>query len=275
MDAKPAGMSSHGVDEDVLVYDNMTAGARVKAGTVPALVGNLTRHDVFDGDFSRIFLTTYKSFTTAQNLFSCLVDRFEDKQEEERIGHMKAAIQLRVINVLKQWLVSFWMEPSDDESTHLLLRMKLFVGQRIVMVDKKMADQLVICIDSHLSGNAHTHLITSQKPLINPPKPLLPRKLKKLELLKINAVEMARQLTTMESHMFGKVRISELANQTWQKKAQPGESERAPNVRALIRYSNQLSNWVGSLILEHSDLKKRALVIGHLIQVADVRVYIF
>lgn len=75
----------------------------------------------------------------------------------------------------------------------------------------------------------------------------------------------------MESHMFGKVQRDELLNKNWQKKDSSTTPELAPNIRALIRYSNQLSNWVGALILTESDLKKRTQVVGHLINVANVR----
>lgn len=260
--------------DDRMIYDEATL--TVKAGTLPALVENLTRHDILNVAFNRAILTTYKSFTTAQEFFACLIDRFKAKpdiglnntQLAEWIEHTKAPIQLRVINILKQWLVSFWMEPNDDTARQLLLRIKSFVQQNIVVVDETLAGQLVGYIESHISGNTHTTL--SQAPIMNAPKPLLPKKLQKIEFLKVNAIELARQLTAMESCMFGKVHIRELANQSWQKKASPSCPEQAPNVRALIRYSNQLSNWVGALVLEQSDLKKRALVIGHLILIADV-----
>lgn len=77
----------------------------------------------------------------------------------------------------------------------------------------------------------------------------------------------------MESFMFGKFRPDQLLNKSWQKRQTslaltPGPT---PNVRALIRYSNQLSNLVGMLILEEPNLKKRTHIIGHLINVANVR----
>src|SRR5690606_27899852 len=48
----------------------------VKGGTLPALVEQLTRHDKLDAGFTDTFLLTYKSFTTARELFELLVRRF-------------------------------------------------------------------------------------------------------------------------------------------------------------------------------------------------------
>jgi hypothetical protein len=73
--------------------------------------------------------------------------------------------------------------------------------------------------------------------------------------------------------MFGKVQPVELLNKSRQKRqgCSASSPEPVPNIRALIRYSNRLSNWVAVLILAESDLKKRTQIIRHLINVANVR----
>ncbi|KGO75126.1 Guanine-nucleotide dissociation stimulator CDC25 [Penicillium italicum] len=60
----------------------------------------------------------------------------------------------------------------------------------------------------------------------------------------------ARQLTIMKARMFGKIQGVKLSNKNWQKKEprySSSKSELAPNIRALIRCSNQFFNWVGGL----------------------------
>ena len=89
----------------------------------------------------------------------------------------------------------------------------------------------------------------------------------KLQFLKIDAREIARQLTLMESCIFGKVQPNELMHKNWQRRE---SQDVAPNVRALIQFFNQLSGWVGALVLAESDLKPRTQVIGHFINVANV-----
>jgi son of sevenless-like protein len=94
--------------------------------------------------------------------------------------------------------------------------------------------------------------------------------MKKLKFLDIDATEFARQLTIIESRLYGKIKPTECLNKTWQKKLAPGESDPASNVKALILHSNQLTNWVAQMILTQQDVKRRVIVIKHFVNVADV-----
>lgn len=248
----------------------------VRAGTLAALVENLTRHDKLDGSFNRIFFTTYKYFTSGAELVELLIDRFDCSpptlnatQKAEWSTQTKPLIQLRVINVLKQWLEHFWNEPKGIDTDRNLRILQSFAKRATDATETSATQQLLTIIQRRLAGfDCKRRSLSS---ISTPPKPILPRKLDKLQFLKIDATEIARQLTIMESHMFGKVQRDELLNKNWQKKDSSTTPELAPNIRALIRYSNQLSNWVGALILTESDLKKRTQVVGHLINVANVR----
>lgn len=94
--------------------------------------------------------------------------------------------------------------------------------------------------------------------------------MKKLKFLDIDVLEFARQLTVIESRLYGKIKPTECLNKTWQKKVADGEPEPAPNVKALILHSNQMTNWVAEMILAQTDVKKRVVVIKHFVAVADV-----
>jgi son of sevenless len=59
--------------EDDLAYD---VKGQVKGGTLDALIERLTRHDMMDSTFNSTFLLTFKSFTTAEDLFSKLKGRY-------------------------------------------------------------------------------------------------------------------------------------------------------------------------------------------------------
>ncbi len=102
------------------------------------------------------------------------------------------------------------------------------------------------------------------------PAPIMPKNMKKLKFLDIDVTEFARQLTVIESRLYGKIKPTECLNKTWQKKVADGEPEPAPNVKALILHSNQMTNWVAEMILAQSDVKKRVVVIKHFVSVADV-----
>lgn len=262
--------------ESILYENNETIGA-VRAGTLEALVDNLTRPDKLDAAFNRAFLTTYSYFTSGEDVLQLLMERFDclppetlnPTQAEEWLSETKPVIQLRVVNVLRQWLESFWMEPSGPETHRNLLKLHLFVSES-VSNEASAVQQLLEIIRCRLSGVER--LKRSQPSFSSAPKPILPRKLDKLQFLKIDATEIARQLTLMEASVFAKVQPTELLNKNWQKKESADVATPAPNVRELIRYFNQLSSWVGAVIIAESDLKKRTQVIGHLVNVANVRI---
>ncbi|CAI7629879.1 unnamed protein product [Penicillium viridicatum] len=217
----------------------------VRAGTLAALVENLTRHDKLDGSFNRIFLTTYRHFTSGAELLELLIDRFDCSPPILNATQATECIDTdRNLRILQ----SFAKRATDATETSATQQLLTIIQRRLAGFD---------CKRRSLSS------------ISTPPKPILPRKLDKLQFLKIDATEIARQLTIVEAHMFGKVQRDELLNKNWQKKEGSSAPELAPNIRALIRYSNQLSNWVGALILAESDLKKRTQVVGHLVNVAN------
>ncbi|KAL3468181.1 ras guanine nucleotide exchange factor domain-containing protein [Aspergillus heterothallicus] len=250
----------------------------VKAGTLEGLVHNLTRPDKLDASFNRTFLTTYNYFTSGPELVQHLLHRFEcpppttlsPSEASEWAAKPQPLVQLRVVNILRQWLETFWAEPTSPETHRNLLTLQLFAAHLAPTSDFSAAQQqLLELIRCHLTGAERRK--RSQPSISNPPKPILPRKLTKLQFLKIDPKEIARQLTLIESSMFAKVQLRELMHKSWQKKdeGQDGLGPRAPNVRGLIRFFNQLSSWIGALILAESDLKTRTQVIGHLVNVAS------
>lgn len=95
----------------------------------------------------------------------------------------------------------------------------------------------------------------------------------KLQFLDVNMVEFAQQLTIVESRLFGKIKASKCLNKMWQKKVAEGEPNLAPNIKALILHSKQMTNWVAGMILEQLDVKKRVDVINHFISIANISAY--
>lgn len=259
--------SDHIESHEKIIYDHDGSIEIVKAGTLGALVENLTRHDKLDAFFNRTFLTTYKYFISTSGLIDLLVTRFDSSPSSEA-DTTRALVRVRVFNIFKQWLEHFWTEPKCPETDEILLKLREFTSRATAATETSAVAQLFGIIQRRMAGMSR--MKTSRPSISNPPKPILPRKLDKLLFLKIDAKELARQLTIMEAHIFRKIQPSELLNKTWQKKENFAGLALAPNIRALIRYSNQLSNWVGALILAESDIKKRAQVIGHLVNIANV-----
>ncbi|KXG47848.1 Guanine-nucleotide dissociation stimulator CDC25 [Penicillium griseofulvum] len=263
--------------EGEVFYDNKGDLPILKCGTLAGLVEHLTRHDKLDASFNNTFLLTYRSFTTATELFEMLVQRFNIQppfglnQDELQmwIDRKQKPIRFRVVNILKSWFDHFWMEPNDELHMDLLRRVHNFTNDSIATTKTPGTPTLLAVIEQRLRGQDTTvkRLVPTQSTAA--PTPIIPKNMKKLKFLDIDPTEFARQLTIIESRLYSKIRPTECLNKTWQKKVGPDEPEPSPHVKALILHSNQLTNWVAEMILTQGDVKKRVVVIKHFVNVAD------
>jgi son of sevenless-like protein len=264
--------------ENDLSWDFKVTPPAVKGGSLIALVEQLTRHDKLDANFNNTFLLTYRSFTSARELFELIVQRFNTQPpeglsqadyEQWRDRKLKP-IRFRVVNILRSWLDSFWMEDYNEESKQLLRDLHDFATQTIKASETPGVGSLTSLIDQRISGKDLGGRRMVQTVNQNTPAPIMPKNMKKLKFLDIDVLEFARQLTIIESRLYGKIKSTECLNKTWQKKVGEGEPEPAPNVKALILHSNQMTNWVAEMILSQTDVRKRVVVIKHFVAVADV-----
>jgi len=264
--------------EGEIAYDMKVNPPQLRGGTLTGLVEQLTRHDRLDSHFNNTFLLTYRSFTTASELFEMLVKRFSIQppyrlaQEDYQtwVDKKQKPIRFRVVNILKSWFDNYWMENNDQAGNHLLSRVYSFAKDSIATTGTPGSGPLMTVVEQRLRGQD-----TRAKRLVltlntSTPVPIMPKNMKKLKFLDIDATEFARQLTIIESRLYGKIKPTECLNKTWQKKVSPDDPEPAANVKALILHSNQLTNWVAEMILTQSDVKKRVVVIKHFVSVADV-----
>ncbi|RMZ77626.1 hypothetical protein DV738_g4323, partial [Chaetothyriales sp. CBS 135597] len=261
-----------------VTYDMKASTAQVKAGTLMGLVEQLTRHDRSDTTYINTFLLTYRSFTTAEELFQLLVARFNIqapnglKMEEYKIWEDKKQkpVRFRVVNTLKSWLETYWMEDNDADSQALLNKIGNFTTNTMESIKIAGQVQIVNLVNQRLKGedtSAKKMVFMANSPA---PSPILPKNMKKLKFLDIVALEFARQLTIMESKLYSRIKAVEFLDKTWQKKNTKGHGQDpAPNVKALILHSNQLTNWVAEMILQHPEVKKRVAVIKHFVAIAE------
>ncbi|OLN81553.1 Cell division control protein 25 [Colletotrichum chlorophyti] len=264
-------------NENDLSWDNKLQPPVVKGGTLEALVEQLTRHDKLDSNFNNTFLLTYRSFTTAQDLFRLLVNRFgiqppeglSQSDFEAWRDRKQKLIRFRVVNILKSWFDNFWMEEHNEESKQLIRDVYTFARDTVKSTETPGSAPLMSVLDQRLGGQQAGARRMVQNLNQNTPSPIMPKNMKKLKFLDIDVTEFARQLTIIESRLYGKIKPTECLNKTWQKKVGEGEPEPAPNVKALILHSNQMTNWVAEMILAQMDVKKRVIVIKHFVAVAD------
>jgi son of sevenless-like protein len=264
--------------EDDISYDTKVQPPVLKGGTLLALVEQLTRHDKLDSSFNNTFLLTYRSFTTARELFEYLVMRFQIQPPEGLApgdyeiwrDRKQKPIRFRVVNILKSWFDNFWMEDQSEETKALIRDVYTFARDTVKTTETPGSGPLMTVLEQRLRGQDTTakRLVLTLNP--STPQPIMPKNMKKLKFLDIDVTEFARQLTIVESKLYGKIKPTECLNKTWQKKVAEGDPEPAPNVKALILHSNQLTNWVAEMILTQLDVKKRVVVIKHFVLVADV-----
>ncbi|KAL2797626.1 ras guanine nucleotide exchange factor domain-containing protein [Aspergillus keveii] len=263
--------------EGEVFYDTKSDVPALKCGTLAGLVEHLTRHDKPDPSFNSTFLLTYRSFTTAAELFEMIMQRFNIQppfglnadEMQMWVDRKQKPIRFRVVNILKTWFENYWMEPNDESHMQLLERAHSFTKDSIATTKTPGSSQLLTVIEQRLRGQDTTvkRLVPTQA--TPAPTPIIPKNMKKLKFLDIDPTEFARQLTIIESRLYSKIRPTECLNKTWQKKVGPDEPEPAANVKALILHSNQLTNWVAEMILNQSDVKKRVVVIKHFVNIAD------
>ena len=264
--------------EGEISYDTKVNPPQLRGGTLIALVEQLTRHDRLDSPFNNTFLLTYRSFTTASELFELLVKRFSiqpprgisEEDYKTWVDKKQKPIRFRVVNILKSWFDHYWIENSDPVNDQLLRRVYSFAQESIATTSTPGSGSLMTAVEQRLKGqetNAKKMVFT---PSASIPTPIVPKNLKKIKFLDIDATEFARQLTIIESRLYGKIKPTECLNKTWQKKVTLEEPDLAPNVKSLILHSNQLTNWVAEMILTQSDFRKRVVVIKHFVSIADV-----
>ncbi|CAN8096899.1 unnamed protein product [Discula destructiva] len=263
--------------EHELAWDFKPNPPQIRGGSLMALAEQLTRHDKLDANFNNTFLLTYRSFTTARELFELLVHRFGIQPPEGLTpadfevwrGRKQSPIRFRVVNILKNWFETFWMEDSQEEETKTLIRdVYNFARDTVKSTETPGSAPLMAVLDQRMSGrDVGRRLIQTQNQPT--PTPIMPKNMKKLKFLDIDPTEFARQLTIIESRLYGKIKPTECLNKRWQKKPGEGEPNPAPNIKALIDHSNQMTNWVAEMILAQGDVKKRVVVIKHFVSVGD------
>lgn len=248
---------------------------KVKGGTLVALVERASRHDMLDSNLISTFLLTYPSLTSASELFNQLVRRFTVQPPsglapadfEIWTEKKQKLIRVRVLSILKMWLEQNWMEGLDDASRELLKKMQTF-AKDVMLPQLGGTQQVLTLIDLRLRGQEPEMKRMILNMVSQPPQPILPKHMKKLKFLDIDATEFARQLTIIESKSYGKLKAAECLSKGWSKQPNGGPDP-AENIRAIIMQSNRLTNWVAEMILTQTEVRKRVIVIKHFIAVAE------
>ncbi|KAL4249703.1 hypothetical protein ABKN59_006142 [Abortiporus biennis] len=260
-DSLPWFLRPHYDSSEILIEPD----GKVRAGTKEALVERLTRHEKGDPTYVEHFLITFKSFMTVDELFDLLVKRFWIQPpscltpaESEQWQKLKQrVIQARVLNTFKSLITD--EDLLEEEDKHIYVSLRNFLCQDEV-IGMPAAKQLLPLL-SRLESNKGL-IKTRMHHVAVAPVPIVPRS-KNIKLEDIDPLEIARQLTILESRTFKKITPTE----TLRRAREP----RIPsdNISASIKLTNQIQYWIIECILSRSDNKKRAAIVKHVIHVAD------
>ncbi|KAI7872904.1 ras guanine nucleotide exchange factor domain-containing protein [Spinellus fusiger] len=244
----------------------------VKGGTIQALIQRLTQHDQLDSKFINTFLLTYRSFCTTQELFEGLFARYKlappAELTEEQVALWKEKklklVRLRVFNVIKSWLDTYYNEEEDQPMLSVLMEFtKEHVQETMRFGYEQLAKLIKIRMDAEENGQIRKMTLNIRTEM---PAPILPKNMKRVQFLEIDPLEIARQLTIMDFRLYNRIKPVECLDKNWGR----GDADNiAANVKTSIEYSNQVTAWVTDSILSKEDIKKRAAVLKHWVLVAE------
>lgn len=257
---------------------------QVIGGSLPALVECLTIHDSTpDSVLVSTFYLTFRQFTTAVELANALIDRFQSVSGNATFA---GTVQLRVANVFKSWLESYWRRDCDSAALHIissfateqLQQVLPGVGGRLMTLAANVSAANSPSVPRQLSSLGNTNLSIGQQS--HPASPTPHHTLSNSQIiglknwkqfghdvyvLGIEPLELARQLTLDVSRLFRSVMPEELLAQEWTKKTE----SISVNVKAMIKSATNLTFWVSESILSYGEVRRRSVILKHWVKVAN------
>jgi hypothetical protein len=257
---------------------------QVTGGSLSALVERLTTHESTpDAMFVSTFYLTFRLFCTPVTLTEALIDRFDYVGETPAIA---GPVRLRAYNVFKGWLESHWRDETDCEALPLIKNFAEHkLGPLLPSAARRLLDlaEKVSAVDGTLvprlaSSMGKTNTSVSQSVPADTPLPasaITRSQLSTLNnwkmggsspsILDFDPLELARQLTMKQMTLFCSISPQELLGEKWTKQG----GINTPNVKAMSSFTTGLTNFVVDSILQHEEVKKRALVIKQWIKIAN------
>ncbi|KAI5477802.1 ras GEF [Pseudohyphozyma bogoriensis] len=206
-------------------------------------------------------------------------------------------VRLRIYNLFKTWVEIYWQDETDAVVIEPLLEFcrgplsqtMASAGLRLTdLVQKRAltAPDPTARPGGPLSRAKSTERLKAGRPAdagdpysVPPspgfarPSPITTRALlshlrtgphSSIHITEIDPLELARQLTIMESRIYCKIRPDELLGQEFSKKG-----SHSVNVRAMSTLSTRLTGWIAETILNEQDAKKRTTLVKYFIKLCD------
>lgn len=285
---------SHDYSLEDVAYnkDGVLVGASLEC-----LVEKMTPHDnIVEPAFSAVFFMTFRMFSTPQELVATVIKRYNLLppaglgDEELYVWQQRKGVpvRLRVANFLKLWLETYWRSGTDDAVLGTLMsftRDALAVmfpnpSQRVMelIILRSQQTNSIISPRADRSKDAGMPLNPPSTGLSSDvPRPIMTKALltqlrargfNTVSPLDFDALELARQLTIMESKLYCAITAVEVLEAG--KEAPRGVATPNLNVKAVSSLSTAITGWVAETILDETDAKKRTALVKFFIKLADV-----
>uniref|UniRef100_F6WZA5 Uncharacterized protein n=1 Tax=Ciona intestinalis TaxID=7719 RepID=F6WZA5_CIOIN len=270
---------------DNLVLEGEGQIPQIKGGTVLKLVERLTYHLYYVPGFTKTFLTTFRSFCKPRLLLELLVERYnipEPPPTEAQLAAIERGeivsrddlkrfrkeyaqpIQLRVMNVIRQWLEHHWYDFESD--WELLGSVRQFVSSVRGKNMQKWARTMEKIIAKKIASEEDIPMPSFR----NDPPPVewhITHDAEKYSIMSLHPIEVARQLTLLEFDLYRKVQSSELVGTVWTK---VGKETSSPNLLRMIHWCTTITRWVSRSIVETKNFEERTSVMSRAIEIMQV-----
>eukprot|EP00299_Pterocystis_sp_00344_P007160 c2182_g1_i1.p1 GENE.c2182_g1_i1~~c2182_g1_i1.p1 ORF type:complete len:673 (+),score=131.96 c2182_g1_i1:53-2071(+) len=255
----------------------VSEGTRVKGGTLKSLVYRLTVEDTPDPEFVFVFLLTYRSFASGQQVLSILRSRLLSNNTPSASSSSPSsspsldlvsprtagisAMELRGINALKRWIEDYYQD--FDEDRELLNQVTSFIRD-----DLEGRPSLKNMLNSTLQRAQEGRkklMIETERPK---PKPItkrivirkLPQTTQSSELMEYDPKEIARQLCLYSSQLFRSITPMDILQYSKKKMTRLNE---------MVNRFNIFSFWAQQQIIQPDDAAIRGTLISKFIKIAD------
>ncbi|KXT11764.1 hypothetical protein AC579_1644 [Pseudocercospora musae] len=255
---------------------------QVTGGSLPALVEQLTTHDVApDPQLVTAFFLTFRKFAEPREFAQALISRFEYIGDSRTVG---TPVRLRIYNVFKGWLETYWSAEADKDALgeirffalHKLKQVLPTAGDRLIELTRRITEGYSngTINGPMVSGVGKISMSIGTQTLNDIPDAIITtRQLNALRLatgggaqcsmMDFEPVEIARQITLLVAKTYCAIRPEELISMEWSK----ANTKKAKNVRKMCMLNTDLAHLVADTILAPDSPKARAAMIKQWIKV--------
>lgn len=252
----------------------------IKAGTLYKLVERLTEpldkyHKEYE-QYMKMFFMTYRSFAEPEEVLELIIRRFHgppglSPTECEELSIPLSVIKSGTCRSLVYWFNNHYRDFTKNPK--LQKRLSEFVAEaeqssNVQAEEKKLVTYLSKMIQKKEGKGTFTSLWDCgiMVDIEHCPEPIVPKSWDGITFLDLDELEIARQLSISEHHVYAEIQPVELQELAWSKDKL---KYRAPNVLEMIQRFNKFSNAVSVMVTAPPKLKLRKKAIEKLVRIAE------